>query len=198
MTTLIKVILIQYPGVKRNEMRKAMLPIAHQLSYNTKSSQKFIFDSMLEEMSSVNLAGKDGWAKVSGCKKNRPTACPPRTYVSPLRIPGLEETRSALCKNSARLFGYYKLVLYAQCTRIFWPLKPGNFRPEDRTLLTMDDMKLVWTFHNVSRTTSLNWKHSWTVYPPPEERALMRIQVLQEMKRGKQGNIIRPVFFDIE
>ena len=172
-------ILVLYDSSKRIEMREAMYQYAAKLSYSNHASKKFIFDNMLSEMMSINLAGKDGWAMISGCQKNNPTLCPPSIYVSPLNLLGaLDDTRSYFCKNAKRLVGYYKLVLYAQCTRIFWPLRPGNFIREDRISLKLQEIDFIWKYHNLSSNTPLNWKDTWAVYPFPKSDELKKIQSL--------------------
>ena len=176
---VLKKILVLYPAPKRIEMREAMRQYAAKLSYSNDASKKFIFDNMLSEMMSINLAGKDGWAMISGCQKNNPTLCPPSIYVSPLNLLGaLDDTRSYFCKNAKRLVGYYKLILYAQCTRIFWPLRPGNFIREDRISLKLQEIDFIWKYHNLSSNTPLNWKDTWAVYPFPKSDELKKIQSL--------------------
>ena len=73
--------------------------------------------------------------------------------------------------------GKYKLVLFAQCSRILWPIKAGNLRNNDRSGLNQNEYNFLFTYHNLSdHYQSKEWLSQWSTYPQIDTTISSRIK----------------------
>ena len=76
-----------------------------------------------------------------------------------------------------KLVGYYKLILCTQCTRIFWPLRPGNFLRQDR-ISKISNWLPMWKYHHPHFKCSSKLEDTWAVSVPKSDE-LNKIQVFK-------------------
>jgi len=176
---------------QRKVMRHNMKQWADAMSYGaapvpTAVGAGAVFRLLLAEASAV-VSDSGGWPSYSRCgPKADPLACPASLYVPPLRVGRDKEwrdTRNHLCKHSQRLIGKYKLVLFMQCVRIFWPIKAGNLRQgtdvgaSDGHGLLEPEQSWLWNFHNLTRATDIGWRNGWDTYPPLSLTARNKVEI---------------------